>query len=362
MRGHHVALESPRRPVTVPALPPTVFGAAPRLPHAVLQRRGRHQSPHRVTSSHSCQTAPMVSPTHITVVTGANGFVGSWICKALIDRGVRVRAVVRRQGTAPELPGVAEVVGDFADPQFAATAVSGSASLVTTVHPMGADRATQHRVAVEGTRVLARAAVSAGVDRLIHISTAAVYDRSPGVGDIDESSALVSDDASDYAVTKRDADLALADVEGITRVLLRPPAILGPGPTSTWNTLRPAQMRDDDQARHALPEQTFPWVHLADLASLVADLVSGRMPDATDPGSGPVAGACIALNVAGARATQRDYFEAVTGALGVDPLWDEAPAWTGRLLSERARGWGWAPVVGLAHALAEIVAGLTPTG
>jgi nucleoside-diphosphate-sugar epimerase len=302
----------------------------------------------------------MSSPADIAVVTGANGFVGSWLCGALVDRGVRVRAVVRRAATAPELPGVAEVVGDVTDPEFAATAVSGATSLVTTVHPMGADRATQHRIAVEGTPVLARAAASAGVERLIHISTAAVYDRSPAVGDIDESSALVSDDASDYAVTKRDTDLALAGVEGITRVLLRPPAILGPGPTSTWNTLRPAQIRDDEQARHALPDQTFPWVHLADLASLVADLASGQMPDAADPLSGPIAGACIPLNVAGPRATQRDYFEAVTAALGVDPVWEEAPAWTGRLLNDRARGWGWAPAVDLAHALAEIVAGITP--
>jgi 2-alkyl-3-oxoalkanoate reductase len=301
----------------------------------------------------------MSSPAATVVVTGANGFVGSWICEALIERGARVRAIVRRAGTSPQLPGVAELVGDFADPDLAATVVSGATSLVTTVHPMGADRATQHRIAVQGTPVLARAAASAGVERLIHISTAAVYDRSPGTGDVDESSALVGDDANDYAVTKRDTDLALADVDGITRVLVRPPAILGPGPTSTWNTLRPAAMRDDERARQAIADQTFPWVHLADLASLVADLASGRVPDAADPATGPVPRACIPLNVAAARATQRDYFEAVTGALEVDPVWREAPAWTGRLLNDRARRWGWTPTVDLMQALAEIVAGLS---
>jgi nucleoside-diphosphate-sugar epimerase len=293
------------------------------------------------------------------VVTGANGFVGSRICEALVERGVSVRAIVRRAGTAPETPGVAEVVGDFTAPDFAATVVSDATAVVTTVHPMGSDRATQHRIAVEGTPVLARAAASAGVERLIHISTAAVYDRSPGIGDVDESSALVADDANDYAVTKRDTDLALAGVNGITRVLLRPPAILGPGPTSSWNTLRPAEMLDDEDARRAISEKTFPWVHLADLASLAADLASGRVPDAADPASGPVARACIPLNVAAARATQRDYFAAVTGALGVDPVWEQAPSWTGRLLADRAHGWGWIPTVDLAQALAELVAGLS---
>jgi nucleoside-diphosphate-sugar epimerase len=292
------------------------------------------------------------------VVTGANGLVGSEICRALLERQARVRAVVRRAGTAPELPGVAEVVGDFTDPDFAAVVSSAATSVITTVHPMGSDRVTQHRIAVEGTAVFAHAAASADVERLIHVSTAAVYDRSPETGDVDESSVLVADDAGDYAVTKRDTDRALADVEGITRVLLRPPAILGPGPSSTWNTLRPAAMRDDEQARHAIAAQTFPWVHVADLASLAADIAVGHVPDATDPADGPVPGACVALNVAAARATQRDYFAAVTGALGVDPVWVQAPSWTGRLLTERAHSWGWTPKVEIGQALAEIAAGL----
>jgi 2-alkyl-3-oxoalkanoate reductase len=300
----------------------------------------------------------MSSSTSVVVVTGANGLVGSRVCAALVERGARVRAIVRRAGTGPELAGVAEVVGDFAEPEFAARVVSGASSVVTTVHPMGSDRATQQRIGVAGTLVVARGAASAGIGRLIHISTAAVYDRSPEIGDVDESSALVGDDGNDYAVTKRDIDRVLADVDGITRVLLRPPAILGPGSTSTWNTLRPAAMRDDEQARRAIADATFAWVHVADLASLAADLASGQIPDAPDPASGPVADACIPLNVAAARATQRDYFEVVTGALGVDPAWEDAPAWTGQILADRAQGWGWTPTVDFALASGEIVAGL----
>ena len=271
-----------------------------------------------------------------------------------------MRAIVRRAGTAPDLAGVEEVVGDFSDRDLAARVVSGATSLVTTVHPMGSDRATQHRIAVEGTPLLAEVAAVAGVERLIHISTAAVYDRSPGMGDVDESSALVADDANDYSVTKRDTDLALAEIDGITRVLLRPPAILGPGPTSAWNTLRPAAIRDDERARRAIANQTFAWVHLDDLGSLAADLASRRVADAADAGDGPLAGACVPLNVAAAPAIQRDYVGAVAGALGVDPVWEQKPAWTGRVLADRAHGWGWTPTVDLTHALAEIVTGLSP--
>ena len=294
----------------------------------------------------------------VVVVTGANGFVGSRICAALVDGGATVLAVVRRPGTAPALAGVDERVGDFHDPDFAAAVVQGAGAVVTTVHPMGTDRETQRRIAVEGTPVLARASRDAGVARLVHISTAAVYDRSPGVGDVDEASPLVADDANAYAATKRDTDVALGEVDGLTRVILRPPAILGAGESSIWNSLRPAEIRDDERARHAVPGKSFAWVHVDDLAALAAEVASGRVAGSTDPAKGPIEGACTVVNVAAGPATARDYYETVTRALGVEPVWDQAPAWTGRILAERAHGWGWAPTVDLRRALEEIEEGL----
>ena len=303
-----------------------------------------------MTSSHP-SSAPVV-------VTGANGLVGSRVVAALAERGAAVRAVVRRPGTAPVLPGVEERVGDFADPAFAADVVAGAGALVTTVHPLGGDGDAQRRVGLEGTLVVARAAAEAGVARLVHVSTAAVYDRSPGLGDVDEHADLAPDDAGDYAVVKRDVDLALADVDGPTRVLLRPPAILGAGDTSVWNTVHPAQVRDDEDARHAVPEQSFAWVHVDDLAALAADVATGVVATSDDPERGPVEGGCTAVNVASGPATQRDYLGTVTAALGVEPVWDDGPAWTGRILAERAHRWGWTPRVDLAAALEELAAGL----
>ncbi|MBZ5737622.1 NAD-dependent epimerase/dehydratase family protein [Nocardioides mangrovi] len=291
----------------------------------------------------------MTDPTGPIVVTGANGFVGSRVCRALVERGAAVRGVVRRAGTAPER--VEEHVGDFGDPVFAAAVLDGAAAAVTTVHPMGSDRAVQQQVGVEATATFARAAADAAVARLVHVSTAAVYDRSPGVGDIDESADLVGEDGNDYAVTKRDTDAAIAGIDGPTRVLVRPPAILGPGETSVWNSLRPAAMREDAAQRRTPPDGTFAWVHVDDLATLLADVATGQLP-------GPVDGACTVVNVAAEPATQRDYYATVAGALGVDPVWSDEPAWTGRIVTDRARAWGWTPQVALDQALAEIAAGL----
>lgn len=294
----------------------------------------------------------------VVVVTGANGLVGSHVVAALSERGATVRAVVRRPGTAPARPGVEEHVGDFADPDFAASVVAGADALVTTVHPLGAGREDQRRVGLDGTLTIAEAAVDAGVPMLVHVSTAGVYDRGPEAGDVTEESALVSDDADAYGVVKRDVDDALSRVQGITRVLLRPPAVLGPGESSIWNSVRPAQIRDDEHARHAVPGKTFAWVHVDDLAAIAADLATGAIATAHDAGRGPVEGGCTAVNVASGPATQRDYVGAVTEALGVEPVWDDEPAWTGQIRADRARAWGWTPRVSLDDALAELREGL----
>ena len=305
------------------------------------------------SSSHSTAEA-----TPVVVVTGANGLVGSRVCAALADRGADIRAVVRREGTAPSLPDLEEYVGDFADPDLAARVTEGATALVTTVHPLGGDDDAQRKVAVEGTPVIARAARDAGVDLLVHVSTAAVYDRSPTAGDVDEHAALVDDDSDVYATTKRDTDAALAEIDGLTRVLLRPPAILGVGESSIWNSVRPAHIRDEESERRAVPEKSFAWVHVDDLARLAADVATGGVAHADDPEHGPVAGGCTPVNVVTGTATQRDYLGAVTQALGLEPVWEDGEVWTGALVGDRARRWGWTPQMGLEESLAELRAGL----
>src|SRR5690606_18107433 len=157
-----------------------------------------------------------------------------------------------------------------------------------------------------------------------------------------------------YAVTKRDTDAALEETAGLTTVLVRPPAILGAGPTSVWNTLRPADFRDHEPARRVVPEKTVAWVHADALVAFIADLAPTRVRSADDdPEAGPLRGRCTAVNVAAPPATMRDYYETVGRAVGVEPVWDEGPAWTGRIVAARAQRWGWTPAVELGDALAE---------
>jgi 2-alkyl-3-oxoalkanoate reductase len=171
----------------------------------------------------------MAGSSPVVVVTGANGLVGAAVCRALFERSAQVRAVIRRGGSAPALDGVTEQVGDFSDEGLARAVTEGADAVVTTVHPMGSSREVQYRVAVEGTPIIARAARDSGVARLVHVSTAGVYDLSPGVGDVADDGPLLPEGSGDYADTKNATDAALAQVGGLTTVLVRPPRCWGLG-------------------------------------------------------------------------------------------------------------------------------------
>ena len=60
-------------------------------------------------------TANHSSKSPLALLTGGNGFVGSRVARRLVSLGWRVRAIVRKRGTAPDLraPLVEEIEGDF---------------------------------------------------------------------------------------------------------------------------------------------------------------------------------------------------------------------------------------------------------
>jgi dihydroflavonol-4-reductase len=118
------------------------------------------------------------------LVTGANGFVGSHLCKQLLEKGDEVRGLVRPGSDRRQLTGVeVELVeGDVADPATLGPALEGveivyhTAAMVRFFVP---DKVRKAMVAanVDGTRNMIEAAQQAGVKRFVHTSTIAVLKR-----------------------------------------------------------------------------------------------------------------------------------------------------------------------------------------
>jgi dihydroflavonol-4-reductase len=108
------------------------------------------------------------------LVTGATGFVGWHVARRLIERGERVRALVRDVARLRELDGVEPVSGDLRDGSSLRRAVEGCG----VVYHVAADyrlwtREPQEmfRSNVDGTRGMLEAARNAGVEKFVYTST-----------------------------------------------------------------------------------------------------------------------------------------------------------------------------------------------
>lgn len=225
-------------------------------------------------------------------ITGASGTVGPSLVRLLLGDKYRVRTLVRSETGPGVLPAEAEqVCGDVTDGMMlgpALDAVDVVFHVAAKLHindpsPELADE--YHRVNVEGTRNVARAAREAGVRRFIHFSTINVYGPSHPDVIYDETSEPAPDTI--YGRTKLESEeVALHEHPGTT--VLRLAAVYGPRMRGNYPLLLKAlgkglpMMIGDGRNRRTL-------VHVEDVARaamLVAerDDAIGKVYNVTDGG------------------------------------------------------------------------------
>lgn len=178
------------------------------------------------------------------LVTGATGFLGGHLVRTLVDRGIAVRALYR-DGRAlnklKELP-IELRQGDVTRPETLAAAMDGKLDYVFHCAASTASWrpyfAEQMRINVEGTRNVVEAALNAGVGRLIHTSSVAVYGFTEQVIS-EDSPHLGRDSWVNYTRSKAlgEDEVHAGIKRGLNAVICNPTHILGPGDTHTWAKL-----------------------------------------------------------------------------------------------------------------------------
>jgi nucleoside-diphosphate-sugar epimerase len=163
------------------------------------------------------------------LVTGAGGFLGTALVRALAARGDAVRALVRRPAPALALPGVEVITGDATDAATLRGAVRG---VDLVFHLAGVRRAADPReflrVNVESTRVAleACAAEAPGLARFVLAGSMAAAGPSRTPRREEEPLSPVEP----YGASKAEAErVALSFAGRLPVTVARPPRIMGPG-------------------------------------------------------------------------------------------------------------------------------------
>lgn len=169
------------------------------------------------------------------LVTGATGFVGAAVARALAAAGVEVRVLARPESDPRNLEGLAveRVAGDLRDPASLRRALAGCRHLyhVAAHYALWArDPAVFYDVNVAGTRALLDAAGEAGVERIVYTSTIGAIGLPPGGGPGTEETPVSLDQMAGHY--KRSKYLAEQEVRkraqaGLPVVIVNPSAPVG---------------------------------------------------------------------------------------------------------------------------------------
>jgi len=171
------------------------------------------------------------------LVTGATGFVGAAVARALVAAGRRVRALCRPNGDRRNIAGldleIAE--GSLEDDASLTRALSGCGALyhVAADYRLWVrDPQAMYRANVDGTRALMTAALGAGVERVVYTSSVAVLGLHADGTPSDETTPSTLDDmVGPYKSSKFLAETEvrrLVETQKLPAVIVNPSTPIGP--------------------------------------------------------------------------------------------------------------------------------------
>ena len=174
------------------------------------------------------------------LITGGTGFIGAYIIKNLVEKGLTVRAI-RRNSPLPFfipskiLDAVEWVPGDVLDVVSLDDAMKGMDAVIhaaAIVSFRQADRKRMYQANVNGTTNVVNAAVEKGISRFLHISSVAAIGRTTRPELVTEEKSWAENKVNThYARSKHQAEMEVwrGFAEGLEGVIVNPSTVLGFG-------------------------------------------------------------------------------------------------------------------------------------
>ncbi len=169
-------------------------------------------------------------------VTGATGFTGSYLCKALAEKKYDVTALVREGKEIIELEqlGVKKITGDLADPDSFKGKLKGFDTffhIAALYRVEGVSKDLFTKVNAEGTKALLDEAVNSGVKRFVHCSTVGVQGEIKDPPAKEDAPYSPGDHYQESKLEGEKIALEYFKKGKIQGVVVRPVGIYGPGDT-----------------------------------------------------------------------------------------------------------------------------------
>lgn len=174
------------------------------------------------------------------LVTGGTGFLGAYIIKNLVEKGLPVRAI-RRSAKLPFFiddaiwKKVEWVEGDVLDVVSLGDAMQGADAVVHSaaiVSFLKDRRKEMYATNINGTENVVNMALESGVRRLLHVSSVAALGRTTNATMVNEEKRWEENkNNTHYAITKHHAEMHAwrGFAEGLQGVIINPSTILGYG-------------------------------------------------------------------------------------------------------------------------------------
>lgn len=167
------------------------------------------------------------------LITGAGGFLGSYIARELLKKGHEVFSFSRSNHDLLTNLGITQILGDLKNVEDVKLAMAGMDIVMHTAGMVGmwGRYEDYFETNVTGTENILKAMKELGINKLIYTSTPSVVFEKDSLCGVDESTPYASSYLTHYAMTKSIAEKMVlkANDKNFSTVSLRPHLIFGAG-------------------------------------------------------------------------------------------------------------------------------------